>query len=130
MEAIKCFVKKKGVILNIGALKGSGLDLPVHILFDRAEACNVSWIAWFLTGLHLSKYSLDMDAPELVSQASKTDNIFKAEGFGAAQRQNTQRWRVRKYANSPMLNLRFLCLFLPGIQCLYGHKRFWILGEG
>lgn len=124
MEVL-CKKKQKTKNLNIGALKGSGLDLPVHILFDRAEACNVSWIARFLTGLHLSKYSLDMDAPELVSQASKTDDIFKA-----ARRQNTQRWRVRKYANLPILNLSFLCLFLPGIQCLYGHKRFWILREG
>lgn len=68
--------------MHLGS-KGTAIDLPVHILFDMAGMCNVSQTAQFLTRLHLSKHSFGMEPLELVTQASKIDNIFEAEGFGA-----------------------------------------------
>lgn len=65
--------------LCILALKGSAIVLPFHILFDMVRRRNVSRIAQILTRLHLSKCSQRIGALELVSQASKTDNIFNAE---------------------------------------------------
>lgn len=131
MEVIKCFVVHKCSLWTL-ALKGSAIDLPVHILFDMAGMCNVSWIAQFLTQLHLSKCSLDMDAPELESQASKIDNIFEAVGFGAARWQSTQCCHVRKHVDSP--NLEFKGFFFVSFYLVFNvsmdTNSFGLCGKG
>lgn len=73
--------RKEDIDVDIGAvcilsLKGRAIDLPFHSFFDMVETCNLSWIDRLLTRPHLNKHSLDRAPRELMSQASKIDNIF------------------------------------------------------